>query len=123
MKEKSPLSQALNQSTEARSSEESELRKPDFTNGEGIAMILSKALFPILGTMFHPSYMMANAVYSDMITPDPTQCREAGYDETDPACITGESFQAAFGLGSATMGIIMQAPVLCFSLGLSNIIP
>jgi len=86
-------------------------------------MILAKSIFPIIGTLFHPTYMMANAVYSDMIMPDPLKCAAHNYDTTDPNCITGASYQAAFGLGSATMGIIMQAPVLCFNLGLANIIP
>eukprot|EP00356_Strombidium_inclinatum_P007903 CAMPEP_0170482006 /NCGR_PEP_ID=MMETSP0208-20121228/2219_1 /TAXON_ID=197538 /ORGANISM="Strombidium inclinatum, Strain S3" /LENGTH=508 /DNA_ID=CAMNT_0010754799 /DNA_START=8 /DNA_END=1534 /DNA_ORIENTATION=+ len=95
----------------------------DFTTKEGLKMILAKSIFPIVGTLFHPTYMMANAVYSDQIKSDPAACAAAGHDPANENCITGETFQAAFGLGSATMGIIMQAPVLCFNLGLANIIP
>ena len=97
--------------------------QPEIESKVMVKMILVKSIFPILGTLFHPTYMMANAVYSDKISPDPMECKQANYDTMNEACITGETFQAAFGLGSATMGILMQAPVICFNLGLANIIP
>ncbi len=64
----------------------------DFTTKEGTKMILAKSIFPIIGTLFHPSYMMANAVYSDMIKYDPAACAAVDYDKTNEACIKGDSF-------------------------------
>ena len=38
-------------------------------------------------------------------------------------CITAETYLAAFGLASATLGICVLAPGICFCIGLSNILP
>mmetsp|Transcript_2011 Transcript_2011/g.3558 ORF Transcript_2011/g.3558 Transcript_2011/m.3558 type:complete len:323 (-) Transcript_2011:489-1457(-) len=86
-------------------------------------MILSRSILPIIGTLFHPSYMMANAVYSDMIKPNSEKCALSDDPVYNENCISGETFQAAFGLGSSTMGILMMAPLICFNMGLTNLIP
>lgn len=38
-------------------------------------------------------------------------------------CIDAETYLASFGLASASMGIFLLAPGICFCLGANNIIP
>ena len=38
-------------------------------------------------------------------------------------CITSETYLASFGLASATVGIFVLAPGICFTNGLNNILP
>jgi UPF0716 family protein affecting phage T7 exclusion len=56
---------------------------------------------------------------------DPVKCgKDATKEMLDSFdCITAETYLASFGLASATMGIFVLAPGICFILGLMNILP
>jgi len=38
-------------------------------------------------------------------------------------CVSAESYLAAFGLGSSSLGIVLLAVAICFTLSLLNIVP
>jgi hypothetical protein len=56
---------------------------------------------------------------------DPKKCGKDATEEMLKSfdCITAETYLASFGLASATMGIFVLAPGICFCLGLTNILP
>lgn len=86
-------------------------------------MILRNSIYPIIGSLFHPTYMLVNAMILGQIKLDPKKCEAAGNDEYHPDCINAEVYLSAFGIGSSTMSIILLASGLCFTLGLSQLIP
>ena len=67
--------------------------------------------------------MLVNAIILGQIKVDQQKCDAAGNDIYSSDCINATTFVAAFGLGSATMSIFMLAPGLCFTIGLSQLIP
>ena len=84
-----------------------------------------QSLWPILGTLFHPMYMLINARILGNLELDPIKC---GPDATKEVlasfdCVDNKSYLAAFGLASATIGILFLAPGICYSLALGNIVP
>ena len=86
-------------------------------------MILRQSFYPILGSIFHPGYMMINAVVLGSILPD-SRCSDALFAKESPGkCSSVDVNQAAFGIGSSTMSIILLAPINCYMLGLQNLIP
>lgn len=80
---------------------------------------------PIIGTLLHPMYMLVNGVVLgnskldlDLCGPNATKEILDSFD-----CLDNKTLLASFGLGSATIGIYVFAPCICYSLALSNIIP
>jgi hypothetical protein len=43
----------------------------DFNISQGMYKILKQAIFPIVGNMFHPTYLMINTSILGKIKPDP----------------------------------------------------
>ena len=82
-------------------------------------MVLLRSLWPILASVFHPVYMMINAKICGSMDP-PDHCVP---DSTDLECVKADTYLAAFGIGSSTMSILIQAPLESFCIGLSNILP
>lgn len=66
---------------------------------------------------------MVNAIILGKIKMDQEKCKIAGGEPCHPDCISSKDYVAAFGIGSATMSIILLATGLCFTLGLQNVIP
>lgn len=87
----------------------------------GLKMIAERSLWPIIGSLFHPVYMMVNARVLGGIHVDSELCAALSAD--DPSCISAKRYLAAFGLGSSTLSIVMIATAMCFTIGLSNVIP
>jgi Na+-driven multidrug efflux pump len=86
-------------------------------------MIMKQSFFPIIGSLFHPSYMMINSVVLGSILPD-TKCSDSTFKSNNPSkCYDVQVNQAAFGVGSSTLSIILIAPLMCYVLGLSSLIP
>ena len=56
----------------------------------------------------------------DTVLCGPTATKEV-LDSWD--CIGNKTYLASFGLASATIGIFLLAPGICYSIALSNIIP
>ena len=67
--------------------------------------------------------MMINAIILGQTKVDDAKCQAAGNLATHPDCISSKDYVAAFGIGSATMSIILLATGLCFTLGLQQLIP
>jgi Na+-driven multidrug efflux pump len=107
--EKSPKSKA-DKFNKIYSSQVDEVE--DFTNCEGLIKIFKQSVWPIIGSLFHPSYLLVNSVILGQIKCDPTE-----------TCIPAKTYLAAFGLGSSLMSIILTASGLCYCIGLSNILP
>ena len=84
-----------------------------------MGMIFRNSIWPIIGSLFHPTYMLVNSMILGKLELDPEKCEAAGGDEYHPDCIGSEKYQAAFGIGSSTMGIILLASGICFTIGLS----
>mmetsp|Transcript_4761 Transcript_4761/g.8150 ORF Transcript_4761/g.8150 Transcript_4761/m.8150 type:complete len:89 (+) Transcript_4761:217-483(+) len=88
-------------------------------------MIMNQSFFPIIGSIFHPAYMMINAVILGNLEPnvacfDESQTFKADFPDK---CYDVKINQAAFGIGSSTMSILLLAPNMCYCLSLSNLIP
>jgi len=99
---------------------------PDyFTMSEGFMMIMKNSIFPIIGMLFHPSYMMVNAKVLGQVINNGPPC--TGKNVIDGVlqyeCLTAEVYLASFGIGSSTMSIAILATGSCFILGLTNICP
>ena len=95
----------------------------EFTSLQGLSMILKLSFSPILGYLFHPSYMMINVKVLGLIKPpEGDQCSKPEAADT-VECMNGEQYQAAFGIGSSTVAIFLLASSICFSCGLYNVIP
>jgi Na+-driven multidrug efflux pump len=88
----------------------------------GMAMIAEKSVYPIIGMLFHPSYMLVNAKLLGQVVPDASVC-PVGVEVDTIECVRGEQYLAAFGLASSTIGIILLAPGICFALGILNVVP
>lgn len=91
-------------------------------------MVCKVSFFPILGMLFHPSYMMINTVWLGQHKPDTTLCNitvngTTSWDTSKIECVKSSQYVAAFGLSSSAISIIQLAPGLCFALGLINVIP
>jgi Na+-driven multidrug efflux pump len=84
----------------------------DFTTCEGLKKIMRQSVWPIIGSLFHPTYLLVNAIVLGRITCNPGE-----------ECIKAETYLAAFGLGSSLMSIVLLASGICFVLGLNNILP
>lgn len=93
----------------------------DFTYVGGLWMITKVSIFPIIGMLFHPSYILVNTKLLGSFKPDAATVCLAG--DTTLKCVDSATYVAAFGLASSTMGIIFLAPGLCFAIGLTNIMP
>ena len=99
--------------------EESKCDGEDFTTFEGFCMVFNRSLWPIIGSVFHPVYMMINAKILGQMNPS----SDCVADSTDIECVKPDTYLAAFGMGSSTMSILILAPLTCFCIGLSNILP
>lgn len=90
-------------------------------------LVCKVSVFPILGMLFHPSYMMINTRLLGQVQPDEKLCNPTGgattWDTTKIECIKASQYVAAFGLSSSAISIIQLAPGMCFALGLINVIP
>ena len=75
--------------------------------------------------LFHPMYMLINAQILGNIKVDEALCGPGASEEMMESfeCITSETYLASFGLASATVGIFVLAPGICFTNGLNNILP
>lgn len=82
-------------------------------------MICTKSLFPIVGMIFHPSYMLVNSKLLGSVEIDAEKC--AGVPKTTYGCIPAETYLASFDIASSTMGILFLATGTCFVLALTNI--
>ena len=101
-----------------------------FTTWEGIKMIQKQSIWPILGMIFHPLYMLTNAVLLAGVKVDYAACGRESAEETlnstrrvHWSCIGGKTLVAAFGVGSSFLGIFFLSSGICYTLGLNNIIP
>ena len=95
--------------------------KEEFTNCEGFLMIGNQSLWPIVGNLLHPSYMTVNAVLMGQMKVDSEVCTEALTEEQKlsiTACAGPEDHLAAFGMGSATVSIIIFASAWSYTAGL-----
>jgi len=92
---------------------------------QGLRMIADRTMWPIIGSLFHPVYMLVNAKVLGGIIPDPAVCGEGASEDTLESfdCITAKTYLASFGLASSTMGIMLLAVGTCFVIGLTNVIP
>ena len=95
----------------------------DFSPIEAFKQIARNSFSPIVGSLFHPTYMLVNAMILGKIKVDPAKCAAAGNDKNHPDCIEADVYLSAFGIGSATMSIILLASGICFTIGLSQLIP
>jgi hypothetical protein len=95
----------------------------DFSPFEAFKMISSYSFSPIIGSLFHPTYMLVNAMILGKIEVDPVKCEAAGNDKNHADCIGPDVYLSAFGIGSSTMSIILLASGICFTIGLSQLIP
>lgn len=78
----------------------------------------------ILGLIFHPSYMMINAVILGKYKPDPScESMTIKARNANNKCLTNTEYLAAFGIGSATVSIFVFAAGMCYAMGLSALIP
>ena len=113
----------MNQS--AVTSTKSEIIPDDISLGNGLIMISKMSFFPIFGMLFHPMYMLVNAQILGNMELDPVKCGKDATEEMLKSfeCITAETYLASFGLASATMGIFVLAPGICFTLGEMNVLP
>jgi len=84
-------------------------------------MIFNQGFWPIIGSLFHPVYMAANAIILGKLPsyPEDHECVEAPAMWEVEGCITAKQYQSAFGIGSSTISILMLAPSLCYVLALS----
>ena len=75
--------------------------------------------------LFHPMYMLINAQILGNMKVDETKCGANATEEmlNSFECISPETYLASFGLASATVGIFVLAPGICFTNGLNNILP
>ena len=85
-------------------------------------MIAENSVAPVLGAIFHPSYMMINTKILGSMKHDEEACKDP-VKATTVECMTGTEFQASFGVASSTVAILLLATSLCFVLGLGNLIP
>ena len=98
--------------------------EPGFTNSEGLVMIFKQSISPIVGQILHPMYMMINTMILGRILPDARCEGDTDFQEANPShCVGPNVLQSAFGIGSATMGLILLAPGACYCLCLQNLIP
>ena len=99
----------------------------DFNISQGMYKILKQAIFPIVGNMFHPTYLMINTSILGKIQPDASCPKESkvysSLDDVDWKCITAKEYVAAFGLGSSYLGIILLASGFCYTGALSTLVP
>lgn len=92
----------------------------------GLCMVMKTSIFPIIGMLFHPSYMLVNAKLLGRNEVDADACGgkpEYVGDVINYECISAETYLASFGIASSTMGIVLLATGVCYVLGLSNIAP
>jgi len=75
--------------------------------------------------LFHPMYMLVNAQILGNLQLDESKCGANATEEMLKSfdCVTAETYVASFGLASATMGVFLLAPGICFMMGLRNILP
>ena len=93
-----------------------------FSNGQGLGMIFGVSTFPIIGMLFHPTYLMMNSKLLGSVKPDPALC--SGADASSKIeCVPAATYLAAFGIGSSTMGITMLSVGITMIIGLTNIVP
>ena len=67
---------------------------------ESIRNLTSLAFWPIVGSLFHPTYLIVNAATCDRL---------------------GGKYLAGFGLGSLTLGILTISIVSCYSGGIGTL--
>ena len=60
----------------------------DFDTQTAIGMIFVNSISPIIGSLFHPTYMLVNAMILGQIKLDDQKCAAAGNDEYHPDCIS-----------------------------------
>ena len=85
-------------------------------------MILNQSIWPIIGSVFHPTYMMVNVLLlGRIVKPDDKLC-PASLTEAEKLqnidCSTSIEYLAAFGLGSAVVGMVVFAVGFCYCAGL-----
>jgi hypothetical protein len=84
-------------------------------------MIFERSIWPIIGSIFHPVYMMVNAKILGSIE-NPSNC--LSHTGTAPdECITPATYLAAFGLASSLLGIVFISVGSCFVISLNNVLP
>ena len=77
---------------------------------------------PILSMLFHPSYMMVNIKVLGMVQRDEGACTTFFGEQVDTVeCMTGKQLQAAFGIGSSTISILLLASASSFVTGLDSL--
>lgn len=85
--------------------------------------MLKQSLPPIVGSLFHPSYMMVNAKILGALEL-PAQCKDPEYVPVDIfECLPAEDYLSSFGLASASLGIVLLSLGFCYSNGLFNVVP
>jgi len=89
-------------------------------------MVTARSFIAILGVIFHPTYLMINISILSKFNPDPVKCNSDNLDDlkiNSSECMEGLDLNAAFGLASSTLSIILQATGSCFCMGLNTILP
>jgi len=68
---------------------------------ESLTNLISQAIWPIVGYLFHPTYLIVNSRTCDQL---------------------GHKYLAGFGLGSLTMGIMVVSIGVCYSFGMGTLV-
>ena len=88
-------------------------------------MIFRRSIWPIVGYLFHPTYMMVNAKILGAIKPDPELCHNGAPSEVlnSLECISAKTYLASFGVASSSLALVLLAIGQTFANGLNNIVP
>lgn len=95
-----------------------------FTYCEGLKIVIKQSIPPIVGSLFHPSYMMVNALILGRITL-PDYCKDKDYEVPEDSfeCMGPEDYLSAFGIASSTIGIAILSTSFCYIAALNNVVP
>jgi len=116
-----PHGRLIYEGGEAAAMEEEE-NEDNFTYWDGLVSVFSLSLPIICSNLFHPSYMMVNAIVLGKIQVDKTKCPDPT-DRSNWECLDAQDYVAAFGIASSSIGILILSTGFCYANGLMNIIP
>ena len=87
-------------------------------------MVFKQSIPPIVGSLFHPSYMMVNALILGRIAV-PEYCSDPDYSAGPDSyeCVGAEGYLGAFGIASSTLGLVVLSVGFCYGNGLFNVVP
>ena len=91
------------------------------STAQGLGIIAQQAIWPVIGALFHPAYMIINAVLLGKLKPDTAVCTDQNFLTFE--CATGKQYLAAFGLGQAVCSLVVFSTGTTYSAVLTNLIP